>query len=563
MQRARLCKQTLWAAALLAAVPFSVGGAAGALQNQLNIPNSGSLLSELEPQRQVAPKPSQPKIDMTVPKNKQLGQEMTAYVRKVIFTCPDLDINEQLQFLTEGKLKKPLTFAQMEELAVRATEELRRQGYSMALVYVPAQELDRGVLILKAVIGRYGDVEIVNHSQLTNERLLGYTYPIRPGQLIKSQPLDKSLLILNEIPGVQVKASLVPGKIAGTAKIIIAANTLEKQGGYLYLDDYGSKSTGKWRYGLNYYYNNLSKVGDQIDLSYLTSFSDLQNYQISYTLPVGRDGALTHLSYSHMNYNLGNRWSYLHGDGLANTLELGVTVPMKHSLRYSSWYDLTYRNRALHDDLFDSMLDSKKSSNVVQGEIHGYVRENKYSTTYSLSHAVGKLSLDSDYAKNTDLLGTEGWFAKTNASLYHIQQLNDRWQLHAVVNAQYAHDNLDSSEDFYLTGPNGVRAFPQGESGGDSGLLGTLELRYQTGCPGLILAAFVDGGRVFYNKDGIAEDTSDNVRNLAGTGLSMIYVKPRNWFAKLDWATPLGDHYSSSENEKIHNTWWFRLVKEF
>ncbi len=533
------------------------------LQNRPNIPNAGTILHELEPERHVTPRPSAPKIDMQIPQEKQPEQQLTADVRKVVFECKDLDINDRLQPLTQGRLGKGMTFAQMQELAQAATLELRKEGYAMALVYVPVQDLDKGVLKLKAIIGRYGDVEINNHSQMTDERLLGYTYPARPGQLIKSQPLDKSLLILNEIPGMKVRASMVPGKKAGTAKIIIDADTLEKQGGYVFVDNYGSKSTGRWRYGVDYHYNNLSKVGDQIDIAYLASFEDMKNYQLRYTLPVGRDGAIARVSYSHMNYELGNRWDYLKGDGIANTLEVGVTIPMKRSLKYSSWYDLSYSRRALSDGLFDGMLDSKKTSNVFQAEIHGYVREDNYSTTYSISHSMGDLGMDTDYAKNTDILGTAGWFGKSNATVYHIQRLDDRWQLHVALSGQYADHNLDSSEDFYIGGANAVRAFPQGETGGDSGLLGTLEFRYRTGCPELQLTAFVDAGRVFYNKDGLAGDPSDNVRNIAGVGLGAIYTTSRNWYAKFDWATPWGNHYSSSEGQKIHNTYWLRVVKQF
>jgi hemolysin activation/secretion protein len=161
------------------------------------------------------------------------------------------------------------------------------------------------------------------------------------------------------------------------------------------------------------------------------------------------------------------------------------------------------------------------------------------------------------------LLHTAGNYSKTNASLYHIQRLNNRLDLHASVTGQYAWKNLDSSEDFYVGGPDGVRAFPQGELGGDSGILGTLELRYRTGLPELQLTAFVDGARVEYDHDQMAGDTSDNIRNIFGVGLGLIYSKNRDWFAKFDWATPLGNHASTSEGENVHNAWWFRLVKQF
>lgn len=532
--------------------------------NRAGIPDSGSLLNELGPQRHITPRPEVPQVDVKVPTAKEESGQATAYIHKLVFDCEDLDVNERLQPLAAGKLDKKMTFADMQGLALAATNQLRKEGYMTALVYVPAQDLDGHVLHLKAMIGHYGDVNIKNTSRLTDERVLGYTYPVRPGQLIKSQPLDKSLLILNEIPGLQAKASLAPGVRPDTAKINIEVTNLEKQGGYAYVDNYGSKSTGGWRYGFNYHYDNLSRVGDMMELDYLRSSKGMNNYQFRYQIPVGRDGAIARVGYSHMNYEAGDRWTFLDNTGMANTLELGVTVPMKRSSKYSSWYDIVYRNRALDDSWFHDTLDSKKSSDSISLEVHGYVRENDYSDSYSIAQTLGNLGMDTEYARDRDsLLNTAGNYSKTNASLYHIQRLNNRWDLHASVTGQYAWKNLDSSEDFYVGGPDGVRAFPQGELGGDSGILGTLELRYRTGLPELQLTAFVDGARVEYDHDRIAGDTSDNIRNIFGAGLGLIYSKPRDWFAKFDWATPLGSHESTSEGETVHNAWWFRVVKQF
>jgi len=432
-----------------------------------------------------------------------------------------------------------------------------------ALAYVPAQDINDGILHVKVMIGRYGDIDIKNTSQLTDERLLGFLYPMRPGKLINANPLNKSLLVLNEIPGIKAKAGLEPGKKRGTAKLVITAETLEKQGGYVFVDNYGSKSTGEWRYGVDYHYNNLTHVGDQIDVSYLTSFKGIGNWQARYGIPVGREGANLRFVASHMNYDLGDRWSNLNSTGMANTYEVGITFPMKRTLQDSSFFDIAYRNRAISDSWFDDMLVSKKSSNVLALEIHGYGRDRKDSISYSLAHTFGHLRMDTPYAQSTDLLGRAGEFAKSNASFYYIHQFDDRWQLHLSGSGQYGWDNLDSSEDFYIGGAGGVRAFPQGEVGGDSGLLGTVEARYRTGIPELQLTAFVDAGRIKYDKNPLPSDTSDKIRNIAGIGLGFIYSKSRNWYAKFDWATPLGNHYSSADGEDIHNTYWLRVVKQF
>ena len=546
---------------IMTSIPMTVWGAA--LNNNTNIPDAGSLLNELEPERHINPNPQRPQIDVKVPESKQPHQDLTVLVRKVVFDCQELDINTSLQSVVAGKLNKELTFEEMQQIALEATEALRKQGYMTAIVYIPAQDMQNSVLHMKAMIGHYGDVNIKNKSSMTDERVLGYTYNTRPGRLIKSQNLDKEILILNDIPGLSAKAFLAPGKKPGTAAINIEVTDLERQGGAVYVDNHGSKSTGKWRYGVNYHYDNLTKVGDQIEVNYLSSFAnDMHNYLVRYNLPIGRDGAVAHVGASHMNYSLGDQWEYLGSVGTANTYELGVTVPMKRSLFHASTYDVSYRYRTLNDSWGNYALETNKSSHSINMEVNGYTRSIKDALSYSISHSVGTLGMDNDLAKAWDTLGTEGGWAKSNATLYHIHSFDKRWNLHTSASGQYGWDNLDSSESFYVGGASGVRAFPSGEAGGNSGLLGTMELRYQTGLPELQLAAFVDGGRVWYNHEPAAGN-AENVRNLAGVGLGVLYNKNRDWYARFDWATPLGSKRSISNGGDVHNTFWLRVVKQF
>ena len=75
------------------------------------------------------------------------------------------------------------------------------------------------------------------------------------------------------------------------------------------------------------------------------------------------------------------------------------------------------------------------------------------------------------------------------------------------------------------------------------------------------LAAFIDAARIRYSKDPLP-NSGDNYRDLAGAGLSIIWNESRDLYARLDWATPIGDHWSETDNEHTNNTWWFRIVKQ-
>ena len=73
--------------------------------------------------------------------------------------------------------------------------------------------------------------------------------------------------------------------------------------------------------------------------------------------------------------------------------------------------------------------------------------------------------------------------------------------------------NLDSSEHIYLGGARGVRAYLQGVANGDTGALGTVELRLHTPVKGLLLSTYFDVGHVRIEKGGSDANISEDARS--------------------------------------------------
>jgi hemolysin activation/secretion protein len=107
------------------------------------------------------------------------------------------------------------------------------------------------------------------------------------------------------------------------------------------------------------------------------------------------------------------------------------------------------------------------------------------------------------------------------------------------LSGQIAGKNLDSSEQFALGGPNGVRAYPQGEGIGDEGYLANLELRHGL-TNNLQALLFYDVGSTTVNRD-VFGPPSANTRNLAGAGVGLrATVKQVQLKLSLAWRTTGG-----------------------
>lgn len=534
--------------------------------------NTSALVSELEPERNI--KPQKPSIDLKAERPKPVATEATARINSVKYQCRELDVAPLVSHLEEGRTHKRWNFNDIQIYAMLVTQELRDLGYFMAVAYVPPQNFENKELTINVIIGRYGNVDISNTSMMTDKRLLGLTKKISPGNIIKKQSMERVLTTVNDVPGMILKADMAPGKKPGTADISLDVKTLEKQGGYVYVDNYGSRSTGRWRLGANYHYNNVSRVGDQVELNYLVGFKNddhmkkgMSNYMLRYNVPYKNAGTMLRATASHMNYGVGRKITGFYDiTGEADSLEFGITHPMHRTADHSHWIDLGFTYRDMEDNYkLTPDTITKKDSRAAKVEFHGFTRSERDSISYSVSTDWGDVNYKSNWAHVMNRYDTDGHYVKSNFSIFHVHQFDNRWTMQTGLYGQYAWNNLDSSEDFYIGGESGVRAFPQGEDGGNHGLLGTVEFRYRTGQPEISLAAFIDAGRVwYYNDHSYNPDPDDkNQRNLVGAGLGVHYLKSRKWMGKLEWATPIGNHFSRTKNKDVHSTWWFRLIRQF
>lgn len=102
-----------------------------------------------------------------------------------------------------------------------------------------------------------------------------------------------------------------------------------------------------------------------------------------------------------------------------------------------------------------------------------------------------------------------------------------------------------------------MRAYPQGEAGGDLGWLATLALHYRL-CEGLQLRFFHDDGGVTFNRDDYT--TGSNHRHLSAEGLGLD-SQWRGFSLKVDVAwRSTGDAISDTDRKPRT---WARLGWQF
>lgn len=475
----------------------------------------------------------------------------------------ELDLSQKeladIDAILAEALHHELTLQELNQTIAKVTVYTRAHGYPASAAYLPAQESQDGTITVRVIPGRYGDVKLDNHSKLKDSVAMRFVQGLKKGEIIRSKGLETTLYSISDVSGTRAVGVLSPGKDFGTSDVTVRIEDGKQESTVLYAENYGSKSSGRYRYGLQQSFYDVGGTGAKANLGGMISNSHMHNYYANYELPIGRGGQTLGLGFSQMDYKLGGPFREWGANGKAKTVSLFGSLPFYHT--HDSQLKMTYGYdyRKLEDDLdlFEGAADSEKHSHSVHVGVAGSQQLPKTSVAYSADVTHGTLTMDSDYAKLVDESAkTSGGFTKFTADTTVVQSLGRRTDVMVKASGQLADRNLDGSEQIYLGGANAVRAYPQGEASGDVGILGTAEFRYYTDLTGLVLSTYFDAGHVKLSKDG-----SDGGETLKGWGVAASYTKPGDWFARLDYARRIGSDPNMSEDAKSKGRVWFILGK--
>ncbi len=476
----------------------------------------------------------------------------------------------ELLALTGFQAGTDLSLAELQAMAAKITAHYQRNGYFIAQAYLPAQDIRNGAVTIAVSEGRLGSVQLRNESRLAGHVARSALYGLEPGDIISTLPIESRLLLLSDLPGVNVRSTLVPGAAPGTSDLVVDVTDGRRVTGSIDADNAGNRYTGAARIGATVNLNNPLGLGDVASVRFLTSGEGLRYGRLSYQLQAGR--AQVGVAFSHLDYQLGKEFAPLRAHGTAQIASIWGRYPVIRSRS-----DNVYLQLALDAKKFEDRVDSipsvtERNSRVLTASVFGDHRDNLFgggASSYFASLSIGRLDIETPAARAQDAITarTNGGFGKLSFGAIRLQRLGrGPFSLYAGVNGQVASKNLDVSEKMSLGGMNGVRSYPEGEAYADDGVLATLEARMDlpplpAGVPGhMQLAAFVDAGRVTINHEPWA--AGDNHRSLSGAGVGVNWADPGNFLVRAFYARKLGGGRALSAPDRS-GRFWVQLVKFF
>ncbi|MET0322264.1 MAG: POTRA domain-containing protein, partial [Duganella sp.] len=387
---------------------------------QTGVPNAGTILQQVQPALPAPPSAPAPSLRVQAVNPGASAATLSFAVKTVRITGNTVFSADVLHALVADGEGRTLTLAQVEALAARITAHYQASGYPLSRAVVPAQTVADGTVTIEVLEARYGKVGL-NNSSRVDDAVLGATVAaLQSGQAIDGSQLDRTLLLLSDIPGVGVNAVLKPGAEVGTSAIEIDATNTAFVLGSVLLDNYGNHYTGRARAGGSLDVLNPFHHGDTFSVSAVSSGDRMKYGRVAYDILLDGAGTRVGTSYSSVHYRLGRDIAALDAHGAADVASAWIKRPLIRDKQLNVYAQLQYDAKRLRDrvGVTDTRTDRQLDNWILT--LNGDRRDDVLGggiSVWSLAWTRGHNSFDDAAAEAADALSarTRGSFSKWNA----------------------------------------------------------------------------------------------------------------------------------------------------
>jgi hemolysin activation/secretion protein len=532
------------------------------------VPNAGSILQQTQPAEPPPPSPTGTGLTIEEAGRATLPPSAPFLVKSIQLSGNSVFAAATLHALIADAEGKSMTLPELGAVIARVSRYYHNHGYPLARAIIPAQKILDGAVRVEIIEARYGQIPLDNHSRVSDSLLQATLSPVQTGQVIGQAPLNHALLLLSDIPGVAVAATLKPGETVGTSDLEVETAATPIIAGDVSVDNDGNRYTGRARIGGTVSLIDPLHHGDTLSLTGLTSGSGMNYGSVGYESLLDGSGTRMGGSYSVLHYILGSTLAPLDGHGTADVDSLWLKHPFVRTQDFNLYGQLQYDHKHLNDDIGAGDIHTDRHLDDWTVSLAGDLRDTLLSggvNTWSVGWTSGRVGFDNAAAQFADsaTADTQGGFSIWNATFSRLQRLSASNSLYLTLSGQWANSNLDPAEKMVAGGPFTVRAYDMGALSGDSGILASAEFRHDL----LVIwrgplqaIAFADSEHVTINHTVWA--TGPNNATLNGAGVGLNWAGPWQLNAKAYVAVPIGgtpeliDHNDSARA-------WFAISKGF
>lgn len=513
------------------------------------VPTPGTVLDTV-PGRKPAPPPTPPEVIFPAPRL-DAGHDPNAprfTVNSFTFVGNTAYAERRLQRLLEVFIDLQLNLFDLDRAADIITRYYRDNGYPIARAIVPAQKVEKGIVRIEVIEGRIGRISVAGNNRYSPKLILSRTLSLPKEEIVTLERLERSLLLMNDLPGLSARATLAPGAEFGTTDVVVRVEE-KPVAGFVNLDNRGRKETGQWRLDGNLDINNPLAIGDQLNIRLIESQNGLLRFaRVGYSVPVFAEGMRLGVNYSRVDYTIGGDFAALGIEGEVTNAEALLSYPFVRSRRSNLVFGVGFRHTSSRQTTLGVQTQDNNIDLLNLNLLGNWVHEDS-----AVTNALVQLS--GNGKKNPFGARQDAQFAKLEFDVNHLRAASKTWDLFLRGNLVVSRDALADTEKFSLGGADSVRGYAPSDLRGDNGWLAVAELRRQFVVFNVVgvFSVFYDAGLVHVK----GFSGNDSIRS-AGVGVSL-FPTP-NLRVRIDYAHRLSDRLPS---DRTDNRLWVTVGGSF
>lgn len=423
--------------------------------------------------------------DVQAPKG---SDKITLVLRQVKIEGATALSQDQIAVTYKDLIGKKITLTQVYAIANAITKLYRDSGYILSRAVVPQQEIDGGIVTIQVVEGKVSGFNIQGETYGAKEQLAAYARKLQGTGAVTSRNLERYLLLMNDLPGVKVRAVLSPSKtVVGGANLTLVTEQRRVQGAAT-LDNFGNRFIGPERVTLSGQLNSLFKSTDQLNAAILLtpSHDELRYFSGSYKQNIGTEGTKLGLNASYTETDpslpaaLGGN---LEPEGRATSVGLFAEHPFVRLRALNvigrGAFDVNQNKTNYGPGL--SAIETKDDQRIMRagGTVTYLDKLSGYNTfDATLSKGIQAFGASDKGDANLSRAAGDPAFTKIGGEVTRLQQLSGPFTGLIGVSGQFAFNPLLASEEYGLGGSEYGRGYDSSEVTGDSGVASKIELAY-------------------------------------------------------------------------------------
>lgn len=455
----------------------------------------------------------------------------------------------EVEAITSRYSGREVTLAELREAVAALNALYRERGCVTCQAFLPPQRVKDGVVEIRLVEGRLGEVRVTGATWLREGYVLERVRQ-KPGSVLDTDALARDLAFFNATNDTRATASLKPGGGFGLVDAEIAVQEPRRVGLTLFGDNAGRDEVGRNRLGAIFNLRSVFGWSDPLTIS-ATAADGTTAGGIAYSLPVTTWGTRVGLQYdaSAIDVRRGP-FTALDITGTSSSASILLTQPLVAEQARRTNFFLGYSGKDSVTRLGNVPTTRADTRNLLMGfDAQGI----SPATYWFLRGAVGIGTTSGGGDRDFIKFNGDGLWANTWSNGLALQ-------LRGAL--QLANDpRLPVFEQFFVGGTATVRGYPEGVLIGARGWFASAELQFplvstQAGPAGgpagdrLKGVFFVDHGAAVPLKP--AGDRFGREDMLLSTGVGALWSLSRTLSGRLVLGVPLAQRGTAPRDWVLH-----------